>query len=52
MSVTRLYSFSVFALFYVTITVSIHLGVIFSILSVKVSVFQDHASNQNLTQQD
>lgn len=52
MSMTRLYSFSVFALFYVTITVSNHLGVIFSILSVRVSVFQDHACNQNLTKQD
>ena len=52
MSMTRLYSFSVFTLFYVTITVSIHLGVIFSILSVRVTVSQDTASNQNLTQQD
>ena len=52
MSMTRLYSFPVFALVYVTITVSIHLGLIFSILSVRVSVFHDHASYQNLTQQD
>ena len=52
MSMTRIYSFSVFALFYITIPVSIHLGVIFPILFVRVSVFQDHSSYQNLTQQD
>ena len=52
MSMTRLYSFFCICTFLCHYHSFNPPWCHFFILSVKVSVFQDHASNQNLTQQD